>query len=54
MSFRVQAKKLKNTPGVKLVEKDNGVKPMTTYMPKFLELPTGVWPTLGGRRHAGE
>nr|GFA24038.1 subtilisin-like protease SBT2.4 [Tanacetum cinerariifolium] len=41
-----QAKKLKNTPGVKLIEKDNGVK--------LLELPTGVWPTVGGRRHAGE
>ncbi|GJW67204.1 subtilisin-like protease SBT2.4 [Tanacetum coccineum] len=49
-----QAKKLKNTPGVKLIEKDNGVKLMTTYTPKFLELPTGVWPTVGGRRHAGE
>ncbi|PWA89620.1 PA-domain containing subtilase family protein [Artemisia annua] len=49
-----QAKKLKNTPGVKLIEKDNGVQMMTTYTPKFLELPRGVWPTVGGRRHAGE
>lgn len=27
---------------------------MTTYTPKFLEIPRGVWPAVGGRRHAGE
>nr|XP_043620399.1 subtilisin-like protease SBT2.4 [Erigeron canadensis] len=51
-----QANKLRNAPGVKLIEKDRGAKLMTTYTPKFLGLPQGVWPT-GRLRHtknAGE
>ncbi|KAK9151588.1 hypothetical protein Syun_009897 [Stephania yunnanensis] len=49
-----QAKKLVSTPGVKLVEKDKGVKLMTTYTPEFLGLPTGAWAQEGGDRNAGE
>ncbi|KAI5414534.1 hypothetical protein KIW84_040143 [Lathyrus oleraceus] len=47
-----QAKRLKATPGVKLVEKDRGVKKMTTYTPDFLDLPQGVWAEGGGDKNA--
>ncbi|XVE51055.1 hypothetical protein DITRI_Ditri02bG0007900 [Diplodiscus trichospermus] len=49
-----QAKKLKQAPGVKLVERDRRTKLMTTYTPEFLGLPEGVWPQEGGDRNAGE
>ncbi|XP_010244166.1 PREDICTED: subtilisin-like protease SBT2.4 [Nelumbo nucifera] len=49
-----QAKKLKMTPGVKLVEKDRGAQLMTTYTPEFLSLPERVWTQEGGERNAGE
>ncbi|XP_023742898.2 subtilisin-like protease SBT2.4 [Lactuca sativa] len=49
-----QAKKLKKAPGVKFIEKDRGVKMMTTYTPNFLGLPQGVWTTEGGDSNAGE
>ncbi|CAK7351499.1 unnamed protein product [Dovyalis caffra] len=49
-----QANKLKDAPGVKLVEKDRGAKLMTTYTPQFLGLPQGVWATEGGDKDAGE
>ncbi|KAJ4842754.1 hypothetical protein Tsubulata_013375 [Turnera subulata] len=38
-----QARKLKDAPGVKLVERDRGARLMTTYSPEFLGLPKGVW-----------
>ncbi|KAH7569437.1 hypothetical protein JRO89_XS06G0162300 [Xanthoceras sorbifolium] len=41
-----QAAKLRNTPQVKLVERDRGAKLMTTYSPQFLGLPQGVWTQL--------
>ncbi|KAJ1405554.1 Peptidase S8 propeptide/proteinase inhibitor I9 [Sesbania bispinosa] len=34
-----QARRLRGTHGVKLVEKDRGAKLMTTYTPEFLNLP---------------
>ncbi|KAL5066335.1 hypothetical protein RYX36_028072 [Vicia faba] len=49
-----QAKRLKATPGVKLVEEDKGVKKMTTYTPDFLDLPQGVWAQEGGDKNAGD
>ncbi|XP_042945551.1 subtilisin-like protease SBT2.4 isoform X2 [Carya illinoinensis] len=48
-----QARKLKNAPGVKLMERDRGAKLMTTYTPQFLGLPE-VWTQEGGDRNAGE
>lgn len=36
------------------MEKDKGVKLMTTYTPDYLGLPHGVWTSEGGPRHAGE
>ncbi|WVZ12192.1 hypothetical protein V8G54_016722 [Vigna mungo] len=49
-----QAERLKSKPGVKLVEKDRGVKRMTTYTPEFLSLPKGIWAQEGGETNAGE
>ncbi|KAL3742204.1 hypothetical protein ACJRO7_017653 [Eucalyptus globulus] len=49
-----QAKRLKETPGVRLVERDRGAKLMTTYTPQFLGLRQGAWSQLGGPRNAGE
>ncbi|KAJ7967739.1 Subtilisin-like protease [Quillaja saponaria] len=49
-----QARRLKDCPGVKLVEKDRGAKLMTTYTPEFLGLPKGIWTDEGGDRNAGE
>ncbi|KAI4295957.1 hypothetical protein L6164_035950 [Bauhinia variegata] len=49
-----QARRLKKSPGVKLVEKDRGAKLMTTYTPEFLGLPRGIWAQEGGDRNAGE
>ncbi|KAK4858974.1 hypothetical protein QYF36_024725 [Acer negundo] len=58
-----QAEKLKNSPQIKLVERDRGAKLMTTYSPQFLGLPERVWKQEetggggGGDRHnnaAGE
>ncbi|XP_030533277.2 subtilisin-like protease SBT2.4 isoform X2 [Rhodamnia argentea] len=49
-----QAKRLKETPGVRLVERDRGAKLMTTYTPQFLGLRQGVWRQQGGPRDAGE
>ncbi|KAL8104163.1 hypothetical protein AgCh_028411 [Apium graveolens] len=49
-----QAKKLKNGPGVKLIEKDRGIKVMTSYTPELLGLPQGVWAEKGGEKNAGE
>ncbi|XP_022869586.1 subtilisin-like protease SBT2.4 [Olea europaea var. sylvestris] len=48
-----QVGKLKNAPGVKLVEKDSRVKLMTSHTPEFLGLPD-VWTQIGGDRNAGE
>lgn len=52
--MHVQAKRLRDTRGVKLVEKDRGVKMMTTYTPEFLSLPKGLWAQQGGDKNAGE
>ncbi|KAM7266014.1 hypothetical protein ACFE04_003697 [Oxalis oulophora] len=49
-----QAKRLKYSAKVKMVEKDRGAKLMTTYTPEFLNLPEKVWPQLGGDKNAGE
>ncbi|CAM8911971.1 unnamed protein product [Rhodiola kirilowii] len=49
-----QITKLTKSKGVKLVEKDIGVKLMTTYTPDYLGLPQGVWTSEGGPRNAGE
>ncbi|OAY24592.1 hypothetical protein MANES_17G027600v8 [Manihot esculenta] len=49
-----QAEKLKDAPGVKMVERDRGAKLMTTYTPHFLGLPQGVWTQEGGAKNAGE
>ncbi|KAH7688021.1 Peptidase S8 subtilisin-related protein [Dioscorea alata] len=49
-----QAEALSRAPGVKYVEKDMKVKKLTTHTPKFLGLPTEVWPTGGGFDRAGE
>lgn len=37
-----------------MIEKDRGVKLMTTYTPYFLGLPKGAWAQEGGEEHAGE
>lgn len=50
----LQAERLRSKPGVKLVEKDRGVKRMTTYTPEFLSLPKGIWAKEGGETNAGE
>ncbi|KAH9306825.1 hypothetical protein KI387_011229, partial [Taxus chinensis] len=49
-----QAETLKKSPAVKHVEKDWKVKRLTTHTPKFLGLPTLVWPSGGGEQRAGE
>uniref|UniRef100_A0A7N0UJT0 Subtilisin-like protease SBT2.4 n=1 Tax=Kalanchoe fedtschenkoi TaxID=63787 RepID=A0A7N0UJT0_KALFE len=49
-----QITKLAGARGVKLVEKDSGVRLTTTYTPDYLGLPRGVWASEGGPRHAGE
>ncbi|KAK7348405.1 hypothetical protein VNO80_22960 [Phaseolus coccineus] len=49
-----QAERLRSGPGVKLVEKDRGVKKMTTYTPEFLSLPKGIWAQEGGDTNAGD
>ncbi|XP_039141942.1 LOW QUALITY PROTEIN: subtilisin-like protease SBT2.4 [Dioscorea cayenensis subsp. rotundata] len=49
-----QADKLRRVQGVSLIEKDRGVKLMTTYTPNFLGLPKGAWAQEGGEEHAGE
>ncbi|PRQ28357.1 putative cucumisin [Rosa chinensis] len=49
-----QVEKLKYAPAVKLVERDRGAKLMTTYTPRFLELPEAVWTQEGAQRNAGE
>ncbi|KAJ1427166.1 Peptidase S8/S53 domain [Sesbania bispinosa] len=51
---RSQARRLRGTDGVKLVEKDRGAKLMTTYTPKFLNLPKGIWAQEGGDKNAGD
>ncbi|XP_057962187.1 subtilisin-like protease SBT2.4 isoform X2 [Malania oleifera] len=38
-----QAEKLKHVSVVKVVERDRGIKLMTTYTPKFLKIPKAVW-----------
>ncbi|KAG8385789.1 hypothetical protein BUALT_Bualt03G0081800 [Buddleja alternifolia] len=48
-----QIDKFKSAHGVKLVEKDTGVKLMTSYTPEFLGL-SAVWSQQGGDRNAGE
>lgn len=52
--MKLQAEKLKDAPGVKMVERDRGAKLMTTYTPHFLGLPQGVWTQEGGAKNAGE
>ncbi|KAI6704086.1 hypothetical protein NL676_013222 [Syzygium grande] len=49
-----QAKRLRETPGVRLVERDRGAKLMTTYTPQFLGLHQGAWRQQGGPRNAGK
>ncbi|KAL3519421.1 hypothetical protein ACH5RR_017570 [Cinchona calisaya] len=51
--LRTKVKRIKNAPGVKIVEKDRRVKLMTTYTPDFLGL-REVWAQEGGDRNAGE
>ncbi|KAL0012265.1 hypothetical protein SO802_007373 [Lithocarpus litseifolius] len=48
-----QARRLKDSSGVRLVERDRGAKLMTTYTPQFLDLPE-VWTQEGGEKNAGE
>jgi len=50
----LQAERLRSGAGVKLVEKDRGVKMMTTYTPDFLSLPKGIWAQEGGEKNAGD
>ncbi|KAL2923471.1 Subtilisin-like protease SBT2.4, partial [Bienertia sinuspersici] len=53
-----QAKKLKESPRVKMVQRDRGAKLMTTYTPQFLKLPQTIWANDKGRQkinnNAGE
>ncbi|GAB2267415.1 hypothetical protein Dimus_002398 [Dionaea muscipula] len=49
-----QAEVLRQSPGVKSVERDWKVSRLTTHTPQFLGLPTEVWPTGGGHSKAGE
>ncbi|KAH7838532.1 hypothetical protein Vadar_027760 [Vaccinium darrowii] len=49
-----QVKKIKGAMGVKVVERDRRAKTMTSYTPKFLGLPEGVWTQEGGETNAGE
>ncbi|CAJ1941408.1 unnamed protein product [Sphenostylis stenocarpa] len=49
-----QAERLRGSPRVKFVEKDRGVKMMTTYTPEFLNLPKGIWAQEGGDTRAGD
>ncbi|KAF5184625.1 Subtilisin-like protease SBT2.6 [Thalictrum thalictroides] len=49
-----QAEALRQTPGVKSVDRDWKVRRLTTHTPQFLGLPVGVWPTGGGCDRAGE
>ncbi|KAL3820755.1 hypothetical protein ACJIZ3_006660 [Penstemon smallii] len=48
-----QVEKFKNAVGVRMVEKDKGVKLMTTYTPDFLGMKS-AWTQKGGDRNAGE
>ena len=45
---------LRRAPGVKSVDRDWKVRKLTTHTPKFLGLPTRVWPTGDGFDRAGE
>lgn len=49
-----QANKLKNAPGVKLIEKDCGAKMMTTHTPDLLGIPQGVWHAQLGKKNTGQ
>ncbi|KAL9224103.1 hypothetical protein vseg_000172 [Gypsophila vaccaria] len=49
-----QADTLRRAPGVRSVDRDWKVRRLTTHTPKFLGLPTEVWPTGGGHDKAGE
>eukprot|EP00252_Welwitschia_mirabilis_P018057 TRINITY_DN40229_c0_g1_i1.p1 TRINITY_DN40229_c0_g1~~TRINITY_DN40229_c0_g1_i1.p1 ORF type:complete len:800 (+),score=173.85 TRINITY_DN40229_c0_g1_i1:223-2622(+) len=49
-----QAEKLREAPGVVNVQRDWKVQRLTTHTPKFLGLPSEVWPSGGGEERAGE
>ncbi|PKA50651.1 Subtilisin-like protease SDD1 [Apostasia shenzhenica] len=49
-----QAKLLESASGVLRVERDPGLKKMTTYTPDLLGLPAGAWEEEGGAEMAGE
>ncbi|XP_074264740.1 subtilisin-like protease SBT2.6 isoform X1 [Silene latifolia] len=46
--------RLRNATGVRSVHEDVKLAKLTTHTPDYLGIPSGVWPTLGGARSAGE
>ncbi|GAB2212589.1 hypothetical protein Drorol1_Dr00020565 [Drosera rotundifolia] len=50
----IKARKLRESKRVRLVQKDRGAKPMTTYIPQFLDIPEGVWAKPGRQKNTGE
>ncbi|XP_011047561.1 PREDICTED: subtilisin-like protease [Populus euphratica] len=45
---------LKNATGVRSIHEDVKMEKLTTHTPRFLGIPTGVWPILGGAESSGE
>ncbi|KAG5228794.1 subtilisin protease [Salix suchowensis] len=45
---------LKNATGVRAIHEDVKIEKFTTHTPRYLGIPTEVWPTLGGAESSGE
>ncbi|KAJ8451052.1 hypothetical protein Cgig2_026861 [Carnegiea gigantea] len=45
---------LRNATAVRAVHEDMKIEKLTTHTPDYLGIPTGVWPSFGGSRTAGE
>ncbi|KAF9689746.1 hypothetical protein SADUNF_Sadunf01G0124300 [Salix dunnii] len=45
---------LKNATGVRAIHEDVKMEKFTTHTPRYLGIPTDVWPTLGGAENSGE
>ncbi|OVA19814.1 Peptidase S8/S53 domain [Macleaya cordata] len=45
---------LRNARGVRSIQEDIKMEKLTTHTPDFLDIPSGVWPSLGGAQSSGE
>ncbi|GJP62024.1 hypothetical protein CLOP_g19129 [Closterium sp. NIES-67] len=49
-----QVRLLKRHPSVHRISRARSLRPMTTHVPEFLQLPRTTWAAFGGARYAGE